>query len=207
MQNLKLSLVVALFATVLLTACEPKEPKGNTNTTDTGVVINGVKWATRNVDAFGTFAAAPESAGMFYQWNRPKAWAATGDITGCDNTIPTGTTWAKANDPCPAGWRVPTRTEIESLFDTDKVTNEWTIENGINGRRFTDKTTNNSIFLPAAGYRSYNDGTLNDAGSFGYYWSSTESSSGAYYLYFNSGYAYLYFNNLTYGFSVRCVAE
>jgi hypothetical protein len=41
--------------------------------TDLGVVINGVKWATRNVDAPGTFAESPQAAGMFYQWNRNKS--------------------------------------------------------------------------------------------------------------------------------------
>ena len=33
-------------------------------------VINGVKWATCNVDAHGKFAATPESYGMLYQWGR-----------------------------------------------------------------------------------------------------------------------------------------
>jgi len=37
---------------------------------ETGVVINGVKWATRNVDKPGTFVANPEDFGMLYQWNR-----------------------------------------------------------------------------------------------------------------------------------------
>ncbi|MDR0873068.1 MAG: hypothetical protein LBN27_06320, partial [Prevotellaceae bacterium] len=32
-----------------------------------GVLINGVVWAKYNVDAPGTFAATPESAGKFYQ--------------------------------------------------------------------------------------------------------------------------------------------
>jgi len=36
---------------------------------ETGVVINGVTWATRNVDAPGTFVANTKDAGMFYQWN------------------------------------------------------------------------------------------------------------------------------------------
>ena len=34
----------------------------NSNVTDKGVVINGVKWATRNVATPGTFAANPEVA-------------------------------------------------------------------------------------------------------------------------------------------------
>ena len=40
------------------------------------VVINGVRWATCNVDAPGNFAANPEDAGMFYQWNRKVGWSA-----------------------------------------------------------------------------------------------------------------------------------
>ena len=38
-------------------------------THDAGVVINGITWATRNVDEPGKFAARPEDAGMYYQWN------------------------------------------------------------------------------------------------------------------------------------------
>ena len=33
--------------------------------TETGIVINGVRWATRNVDKPGTFASAPEKSGMW----------------------------------------------------------------------------------------------------------------------------------------------
>jgi len=33
---------------------------------DEGVIIDGVKWATRNVDVPGTFASSPEAPGMFY---------------------------------------------------------------------------------------------------------------------------------------------
>ena len=42
---------------------------------DPGVLINGVRWATRNVDAPGTFTTAPENAGMLYQWNRRVGWS------------------------------------------------------------------------------------------------------------------------------------
>ena len=147
------------------------------STYDKGVVINGVKWATRNVDKPGTFASTPESAGMFYQWNRKTAWPVTGEITGWDSSIPTGDAWEKVNDPSPAGWRVPTLAEIKKLLDTDNVSNEWTTQNGVTGRKFTDKATGNSLFLPAAGYRYGNDGTLSGVGSYGFYWSSTVYSS------------------------------
>ena len=64
------------------------------------------------------------------------------------------------------------------------------------------------VFLPAAGNRSR--ASVSDAGSYGYYWSSSSTSSVdyAYYVYFYSGSlrpASSYYRN--YGFSVRLVRE
>ncbi|MDR0873642.1 MAG: fibrobacter succinogenes major paralogous domain-containing protein [Prevotellaceae bacterium] len=172
-------------------------------THDKGVIINGVKWATRNVDAVGTFAATPESAGKFYQWNRKTAWAAEGEtVENWDSTYPEGTEWTAANDPSPAGWRVPTRKEQATLLDAAKVTKVWTTQNGVNGYKFTDKTTNNSLFLPAAGYRNDSDGTLSSAGSYGAYWSGTQDALGFYSG--NADWNDYYHRD---GFSVRAVAE
>jgi len=186
-------------------------------TYDAGVVINGIKWATRNVDAFGKFAAKPEDPGKFYQWNRKTAWSATepgagiaiGAAGGWDNTTPAGATWEPANDPSPAGWRVPTREEQQKLSDASKVKNEWTKINGVFGRKFTDLANeDNFIFLPAVGCRSNSDGTLNNAGELGYYWSSTQDdSSNAYYLLFYEWGADWNGNSRSFGFSVRAVAE
>ena len=63
---------------------------------DEGVIINGVKWATRNIDAPCVFSPTPESSGMFYQWNRKLGWAITdqlfnsngGYTDSWDDTIP-----------------------------------------------------------------------------------------------------------------------
>ena len=162
-------------------------------TVDEGVVINGVKWATRNVAAPGTFAATPEDAGMFYQWNNKKAWPATGEeVAGWDDSISAGEIWEKSNDPSPAGWHVATDAEFRTLlFDDDKVSNEWTTQNGVIGRKFTDKATGNSIFFPAAGYRDGTNGTLNLVDIQGGYWTSTKSCSecsyGAYVCEYNVG--------------------
>ena len=196
----------------------PPTPEPEPTPGDGWVLINGVKWATCNVDAPGTFAAAPESAGMFYQWNRKIAWSATdpmvnsNDGTEWDSSLPEGTTWTKANDPSPAGYRVPTFDEIKSLLDEDKVTNEWTNNyngTGVSGRIFTDKNNGNSIFLPAVGYRDYYyDGTLYSAGSYGGYWSSTQDDSDyAYDLSFYSDGADWGNDNRSFGLSVRPVAE
>jgi len=181
---------------------------------DEGIIINDVKWATCNVDKPGTFVANPEDSGMFYQWNCKVAWSLTDPMINSngavawDNDMPTGSTWEKANDPSPAGWRVPTLEEIEKLLDTNKVTRTRITENGKNGYKFTDKDSEKSIFLPAAGYRRYSEGMLYHVGSRGYYWSSTQlDDSSAYFLNFYSGSAdwYGYYRN--YALSVRAVAE
>jgi uncharacterized protein (TIGR02145 family) len=179
---------------------------------DTSVVINGVTWATRNVDAPGTFACKPEDAGMFYLWNRNIGWSSTDPLVNSngssnwDGSTPSGTEWTSANDPSPAGWRVPTYAELNTLLDTDKVSREWTSLKGVNGYLFTDKTTNKSVFLPAAGFR--NDGKLYDADAYGVYWSSAKDGSwSAYGLYFDNDYATLYSEYRWSGLLVRCVSK
>ncbi|MDR1757331.1 MAG: Ig-like domain-containing protein [Culturomica sp.] len=172
-----------------------------------GALINGVYWAGCNVDAPATFAATPESAGMFYQWNRKKGWPSTGSITDWDASTPSGDTWEAANDPCPSGWRVPTSDELDALLATDKVINVWTTLNSVYGRKFTDKISGNSIFLPAAGYRDYyGDGSLLNAGSFGDYWSTSPNDSfNAWGLSFLSMDADRSSSSRSYGSSLRCV--
>jgi len=184
-----------------------------------GVVINGVRWATRNVDAPGTFAKNPEDPGMFYQWNRKVGWSATDPLINSDggntwdNSFPTGDTWEKANDPSPAGWRVPTYAEQLKLLDTNNVIFQWVILNGAGGCKFTDKFTGNSIFLPAAGYRDKDNSILHIVGTLGIgigcYWSgSMNQSIGAYVLQFSDGIAadwYGAYRNS--GQSVRAVAN
>ncbi|GHT06908.1 hypothetical protein AGMMS49525_15650 [Bacteroidia bacterium] len=156
-----------------------------------GVIINGVEWAICNVDVPGTFAASPENAGRFYQWNRKTAWAATDEVSNWDSSYPDGITsnweWEKANDPCPDGWRVPTPDEIKSLLDEDKVSLEYTIQNGVNGSRFTDKKNGNSIFLPHAGVRNSDNGMLYVSGKYGYYWGSAHKDKRLAYCFFLNG--------------------
>jgi len=144
---------------------------------ETGVVINGVTWATRNIDAFGTFALTPESSGMFYQWNIKDAanFLLYADYFASD--FSKATSWLPANDPSPAGWKVPTKTDFDKLLDVTKVDFLWTTVNSIYGVRFTDKTTGNSIFLPAAGYRDGNNGALLGVGIYGNYWSSKSKAA------------------------------
>ena len=179
---------------------------GKTNPTQGGVIINGVEWATRNLDYPDTFAPYSHSAGRFYQWGTLNGvthhWPATGEVrvwAGNSNR----TAWTTTNDPCPQGWRVPTEIELRSLNNAESV---WTQRNGVNGRLFG--TAPNQIFLPAAGWR-FTSGILGNAGSFGSYWSSTRTVDNArsYYFRFHSGSSSVDFTFRAQGFLIRCVAE
>jgi uncharacterized protein (TIGR02145 family) len=178
--------VVTFLIVALLSAC-------NSSTKDAGVIINGVKWATRNVDMPGTFAKKPEDAGMFYQWNRKIGYSAKDPMTNSKNDdsngddSPEGKEWENVNNPCPKGWRVPTKEEIEKLIDVDKVSHEFVTLNNINVKKFTDKANGNIIFMPVAGMRDlgYSGRNLSNVNRQGYYWSSTpysEKGTSAYYL-------------------------
>ena len=175
-----------------------------------GVIINGIRWATRNVDIPGTFADNPQDAGMFYQWNRRVGWSSTNPIvnsnggTTLDSSNPEGTEWYAENDPCPAGWRVPTREELQSLNSAGSI---WITHNGINGRLF-GTVAPNQIFLPAAGHRFFTPDALLNVGARGNYWSSTQiDGEFAQGLWFNSGSVDVSWYWRTNGLSVRCVAE
>jgi uncharacterized protein (TIGR02145 family) len=181
---------------------------------EVGVKINGVIWATRNVDKPGTFAAKPEDAGMFYQWNRKIGWSSSDPLknheggTVWDNSIPEGESWEKANDPCPPGWRIPTHEEQRNIVNSGS---EPAILNGVNGRYFG--SGNQKLFFPASGLRYCSDGSLGVVGNFGHYWSSTLFQGDEYKF---AHFMFLAWNeyadthgvtHLNEGFSVRCVKE
>ena len=198
-----LTVIVSEIDSITFTLSEQEEE---------GVVINGIRWATRNVDIPGTFTAKPEDAGMFYQWNRKVGWSSTDPIinsnggTTWDYSTPSGTTWEKTNDPCPAGWRVSKDSEMCSLAEVD---GQCTTLNGVSGYLFG--SGEQSIFLPSVGRRNPK---LDEIDWFGYYWSSSMCESPhAFHLSFcslDNGSCHVsphgcYWRN--FGMSVRCVAE
>ena len=177
-------MVLALTIRMLVNPSEATNPNNSLSSTDIafisnlypypsmpGVLINGVYWAMCNIDSPGRFAATPESTGRYYQWNRKKAWIATGPFNDWGYTMPVSGIWEAANDPSPAGWRIPDTTDFNKLMDTTKVIQVSTTLNGVIGSKFTDMTSGNSIFLPAAGMIYF--GNILHTDLLGYYWSAS----------------------------------
>jgi len=186
--------------TISETTFTPKYEEGD------WILINGVKWATRNVGAPGTFVQNPKDYGEYYQWNK----GTTDFLLPADYTKSVyikSNSWLQANDPSPVGYRVPTSAEFVKLYDTNNVTYEWINKNGIAGEIFTDKTNGNILFLPAAGYRN-DDGTLTNVGMSGGYWSSSGSGGYAWSMSFTGSNSPRCYSGVYRGcYSIRPVAE
>lgn len=98
------------------------------------------------------------------------------------------------NNPCPPGFRLPTELEWVAEMDT------WDSNNSAGA-------FGSPLKLVMAGYRNRFNGSINDADSYGDYWSSTGNGSSASVLYFGSGDADISSYYRASGFSVRCLKD
>ena len=167
---------------------------------------SGLKWATCNVGA-----SSPEEYGDYFAWGEtsPKAeytWENSvthgeqmSDISGNAQYDAATANWG-------GSWRMPTEAEQQELRINCTWTWEWNTQNNVNGYRVTGPN-GNSIFLPTAGCRIWS--SLDNVGSYGYYWSSTpnEYNSEAWNLYFSSGWHTIDHGYRCDGMSVRPVSE
>ena len=143
-----------------------------------------VKWANSNVGA-----TRPEEAGGYYAWGETeeksdyskadyKYYDSKNDsCTHIGDSI-SGTEYDVAHVKWGGAWRMPTIEDYKELYE--RCTWEWTTYNGVYGQLVTGPN-GNSIFLPAAGYRSTTDNVTK--GTAGYYWSGSLYDDGnAYFL-------------------------
>ena len=174
---------------------------------------SGLLWAEKNVGA-----NRPEDDGLYFSWGNVDGHTATdGYDFGSNNdgpyastpgaaltgNIPSNITYDAAMHNMGAPCRMPTVSEFQEL--NANCISEWTTQNGVNGHRFTSRINGNSIFFPAAGYRS--GVSLYNRGSNGRYWSSSRSAAAyGYSMYFNASAVYpADANDRFRGFSVRAV--
>jgi hypothetical protein len=165
--------------------------------------INGNCWMTQNLRLSGGRTLTSADSNVASSWYFPSTSLTSGNsYTDAYSTISSNTsyggyynfcaasagtncqsssTYNTTYDICPKGWRLPTYNEQQGI------------------------TSYVSAFSPVySGY--YGDGSLYNAGSFGYWWSSTAiDSNSQYILAYRSGSLYTYGGYKYYGFSVRCV--
>ena len=145
-------------------------------------------WSSTTSDAMAFYDNVPTNSGLYN-------WYAVDDARGL----------------CPSGWHVPTDAEWTIMTDHlggesvagGQIKSNYGWFDGGNG-------TNSSGFagLPG-GSRNYYNGSFSNAGSDGYWWSSSPDGSSAWlrYLYYDGVNVYRYGGSQRYGFSVRCVRD
>lgn len=98
------------------------------------------------------------------------------------------------NNPCPAGFRVPTANEWQEEIDS------WSSQDDAGAFA-------SPLQLPLAGFRDFNVGALNGKGSISFYWSSTVDGSAAKMLQFDNGGAFVGGFSRANGQSIRCIKD
>jgi len=205
---------ILFAALVAVFSCSKNDPTPSPKSPEMIDLGLSVKWASFNLGAtrpeeYGTYFAWGDVTGQ--TWNGSK-WSGAGfstapsyEVDANDNLKPE---YDAARVNLGSSWRMPTSAEFEELIDNCSST--WTNINGIRGRLFTSKIqgyTDKSIFFPTSG--SGHDAGLYDAGSCGYYWSSTlfNGNSAGYLSFYSDAVSVCTSSRRYYGPSVRAVAD
>ena len=207
-----------LILTIVLLTVTLFSTSGYTQT----VIIGTQVWTSKNLNV-DTYRNGDEIP----QVQDEKAWAnlTTGAWCYYDNDASNGTkygklyNWYAVHDPrglAPKGYHIPTDEEwltLEIILGDDagikmKSASGWTN----NGSGLQKYGTNSSGFSGLPGGYRFNDGTFNNIGYYGYWWSSTGnqySPGNAWYRYLYSDYGDVNMNSYykENGSSVRCLRD
>ena len=145
-------------------------------------------------------------------------WSADNTVTGDWNVGNDNLVVKTVYDPSPVGFKMPANNAFtgftangqnNSTMNVDGTDNLQTYQNNFGHNFWTSSSKTATIYFPAPGVRSYNDGSLISVGSSGFYWSAVSSGNNyACYLAFSSnGVIPLHENPRGYGLSSRPVSE
>lgn len=188
----------------------PMLPPSDYNST-TNAANYGVRTFAVSSAKAGTYGVGIQNPQMFYKnSSSPYNWFGSASYYNLwdANCVSTGNSdnnvVKTVYDPCPVGFKMPNGNTFTYFSKTNVV---GSFSNGWHFKRNADDAT--GIFVPASGYRSVSDGSLNNVGSSGFVWlSSAYSQISAYYLSFYSSYVNpQYRNNRASGYCVRPVQD
>ncbi len=165
---------------------------GGYNTTDDHSVQTA-EAATWSGGVFQNNGGTPAADKFYTTSDLPNDWYS-------NNSSKQLTAWT--NDPCPAGWRVPTEAELTKVKGT--TASLTTGKHGSTDNLQGVSRADGKLFFPVAGYRSIG-GSDRKRGNGGSYWSSDVSVTKAPNWDFNNDDSSMYYNYRAFGFSVRCV--
>jgi uncharacterized protein (TIGR02145 family) len=187
--------------------------------------ITGKTWMDRNLGASQAATSSTDAAayGDLYQWGRAAdghqcrnsattSILSSSDQPGHGNFIlapNSPSNWRSQkndnlwqgvnglNNPCPIGYRLPTKTEL------DAERTSWSQNNSLGA-------LNSALKLPMSSFKLTNDGSFSSVDMGGFYWTSTVGEFGANYVYnldFFTDIAYLTGYSRANGLSVRCIKD
>ena len=179
----------------------------NYGTVQTNLTGSYKCWITQNLgsDRQATSAtdATEASAGWYWQFNKKQGFKHDGSTRTPNTTwipvISENSDWLSANDPCTlllgSGWRLPSNTE-------------WQTADNTGGWDNYNETFASVLKLHAAGYLGGSNVSLNNRGSWGFCWSSSQKDSdNGHDLYFTSGNSAIGGNSKAYCFTARCLRD
>ncbi|MCL1638480.1 hypothetical protein OZ664_10805 [Elizabethkingia sp. HX WHF] len=100
----------------------------------------------------------------------------SGIILGWNTSGKPDGSWSESNktvnDPCPVGYRIPKLAELQAMINNNTITYIGSNWGGSSTNYNNGIKIGNDLFLPATGYRSFNNGQLGGRGFGAEYWSS-----------------------------------